>query len=208
MIQLECDNCEMLFDVEDRDAGGKVPCPHCGDINRVPEAAAAPEPRAEEEAPVKGDRETPIRTVRPSMFRAHPVRGLVVALLILGGLVMALASGLSETVAGWILWPGLLALAVGLVWLLFWWVRTTLWIRVEISNKRTVRYEGIIRRHSTEVLHDHVRSVDIQQNFVQRLFNVGYIGIDSAGQDQIEIEIRDIPGPYQVKEIIDRYRTM
>ena len=42
MIQIECDNCERTFPVEDRLAGGKVPCPMCGDINRVPEAATAP----------------------------------------------------------------------------------------------------------------------------------------------------------------------
>jgi uncharacterized membrane protein YdbT with pleckstrin-like domain len=53
-----------------------------------------------------------------------------------------------------------------------------------------------------------VRSVDIDQNFVQRIFRVGYIGIDSAGQDGIEIEIRDIPGPYEIKRLIDQYRKM
>ena len=58
------------------------------------------------------------------------------------------------------------------------------------------------------MLHDHVRSVDITQTFADRMLNVGYIGIDSAGQDGIEIEINDIPRPYDVKAIIDRYRRM
>ena len=96
----------------------------------------------------------------------------------------------------------------GVGWMVQWWVATYFWIKITITNKRTIRHEGIIRRHSTEVLHDHVRSVDIRQSFVQRLFNVGYIGIDSAGQDGIEIEIRDIPRPYDIKKTIDRYRTM
>ncbi|MHC4142499.1 MAG: hypothetical protein ACYSUF_11680 [Planctomycetota bacterium] len=48
MIVLECDNCERSFEVESRHAGGKVPCPHCGDVNRVPgdtEPAAEPAKR-------------------------------------------------------------------------------------------------------------------------------------------------------------------
>ena len=48
MITIECDNCEKPFEVENDQAGAKVPCPECGDVNRVPEgrtpvaAAAAP----------------------------------------------------------------------------------------------------------------------------------------------------------------------
>ena len=52
------------------------------------------------------------------------------------------------------------------------------------------------------------RSVDIRQNFLQRIFNVGYNGIDSAGQDDVEIEIRDIPSPFNVKRTIDRHRNV
>ncbi len=33
MIELECDSCERVFQVLDREAGGKVPCPMCGDVN-------------------------------------------------------------------------------------------------------------------------------------------------------------------------------
>ena len=40
------------------------------------------------------------------------------------------------------------------------------------------------------------------------MLNVGYIGISSSGQDGIEIEVRDIPRPYDVKELIDEYREM
>jgi hypothetical protein len=58
------------------------------------------------------------------------------------------------------------------------------------------------------VLHNHVRSVDIQQNFLQRILNVGSVGVDSAGQDEIEIIVHDLPTPFKVKEIIDRYRKM
>ena len=169
----------------------------------------------EERPPADGERSTTddgpereICVVRPAMFRAHPLRYLLILLILAGGITLAVMSLIKRPEEGafqpWLLYPGLLLVLASVVWWVQWWIATTLWIKVSISNKRTIRHEGIIRRHSTEVLHDHVRSVDINQRFLQRIFNVGYIGIDSAGQDGIEIEVRDIPAPYEVKEIIDR----
>lgn len=207
MITLTCDNCDKNFEVDSKEAGGKVPCPSCGDINRVPETAGKSTSSQTPSTPGRDDAEKEICQIRPAMFKAHPFRYLLILLLIVGGLALAFWSMTTEGWK-WIMWPAFVISFIGAIWWIKWWVATTLWIKISISNKRTVRYEGIVRRHSTEVLHDHVRSVDINQTFVQRIFNVGYIGIDSAGQDGIEIEIRDIPGPHRVKEIIDRYRKM
>lgn len=209
MISIECDKCEKGFEAEDAKAGSKVECPFCGDINRVPGEAPkrSDEPVPDAARPVSADGEHLIRTVRPAMFRAHPFRGLLVSLFIFGGGAVAIAS-LTSMIFAWAAIPGIVVCVIGVIWWIAWWIKTTLWIRVEVTNKRTVRYEGIVRRASTEVLHDHVRSVDIQQGLTQRLFNVGYLGIDSAGQDGIEIEIGDIPSPYQIKQIIDKYRSM
>ena len=93
-------------------------------------------------------------------------------------------------------------------WWLMWFVLVHLWVKLRISNKRTIRRDGIIRRHTSEVLHDHVRNVEIKQSVIQRIFDVGYLGISSSGQDGIEIEILDIPEPYKVKALIDEYRDM
>ena len=211
MITLECDNCEQNFDVDDNLAGEKTACPACGDINRVP--AIPQTERDTKPVPVEiaeGNslaEERELELVRPAMFRAHPFKGLLVFGLAIGGIVLTLLA-LFSVVLAWLMWVGAIMAIIGILWWVKWWVHTHLWIKVVVSNKRTVKHEGIIRRHSTEVLHDHVRSVDIQQNFLQRIFKVGYIGIDSAGQDGIEIEIADIPGPHRVKEIIDRHRKM
>jgi hypothetical protein len=210
MIEIECDKCERAFQVDDSEAGGKVECPMCGDVNRVPETAAArPVPAAVRRAdarPSADEAEKEIRVVRPAMFRAHPFRFLLILALIAGGVVGGIAGLRMDK--PWLGWLSLAPVVFGLLWLAKWWITAHLWIKISITNKRTIRHEGIIRRHSTEVLHDHVRSVDIKQNFMQRIMKVGYIGIDSAGQDDIEIEIRDIPGPYEIKKLIDRYRSM
>lgn len=211
MISIECDNCDLRFEVdEDRvPADGKIACPSCGDINRIARSAGGPAAAAPARAAgAEDETERNLCVVRPAMFRAHPFRYALIVVLAVGGLVGGIAIPRTEGIWDWLSLPCYLASIAAIGWFGAWWLASHLWIKVTISNKRTVRYEGIIRRHSTEVLHDHVRSVDINQNFVQRLLNVGYIGIDSAGQDGIEIEIRDIPGPYEVKKIIDQYRAM
>jgi hypothetical protein len=187
VIVLECDNCERSFEVESRHAGGKVPCPHCGDVNRVPgDAAPAAEPakRADgKELPPDEGPEQEICAVHPAMARAHPFRFLAIGILLIGCLA-------------------------GVIWWLAWYVSAHLWVKLEISNKRTIRKEGIIRRHTSEVLHNHVRNVEIRQSFLQRIMKVGYLGISSSGQDGIEIEVRDLPRPYELKALIDNYRDM
>ena len=218
MIRIECDNCERTFDARPEDAGGKMPCPFCGDVNRIParagsEAAKAkpkpgsePKP-AEADLPPDSGPERDICVVHPAMFRAHPFRYLALVGLFLVGLILAVGAG-GESIWGWLRWPGILMILGAIAWWVVWFVFAHLWVKLTISNKRTVRHEGIIRRNTSEVLHDHVRNVEIRQSFWQRLLKVGYVGISSSGQDGIEIEVRDIPRPYELKALIDEYRDM
>jgi len=151
--------------------------------------------------------EEKICVVHPAMFRAHPGRYLLLVLLFIGG-IAGLITGFVKEPYAWLRFVGGPALLAAVIWWFWWWFFSTVCVKLEITNKRSIRQEGFVRRSSTEVLHDHVRSVDITQSVMQRMLNVGYIGIDSAGQDGIEIEIGDIPRPYDVKAIIDRYRRM
>jgi hypothetical protein len=223
VIVLECDNCERSFEVDSGQAGAKVPCPFCGDVNRVPGDAPAssepdPKPAARKPgAPAKSFNgrtlppddgpEQEICMVHPAMFQAHPFRFLSILVLVVVGATVAIWAPTTERF-GWLLWPGLIAAVAGAVWWVAWYVGAHLWVKLEISNKRTIRKEGIIRRHTSEVLHDHVRNVEIRQSFLQRIMKVGYLGISSSGQDGIEIEVRDLPRPYELKSLIDEYRNM
>ncbi len=209
MIKIACDNCELVFEVEPAEAGGKASCPECGDVNRVPAMAPTGHAAARPATPHAGRTpEREICVVRPAMFRAHPLRGALLVMLLVAGGVLAVWSAVVETVPSWLAWPGLAMIAGAVGWWLVWYLTVHLWIKLRISNKRTVRRQGIIHRHTSEVLHDHVRNVEIKQSFVQRMFDVGYLGISSSGQDGIEIEILDIPDPYTVKALIDEYRDM
>jgi membrane protein YdbS with pleckstrin-like domain len=209
LTTLHCDKCERTFEVDPARAGEKVNCPHCGDVNRVPSGTVGVTAGAVASAAQSTTAEQALMTIRPAMFRAHPFKYSGLLILFLAGLALVIG-GLTAWIAGgfFVIIPGAILMIVIAVVFLRWWIRAHLWLKVVVTNKRTVRHEGIVRRHTTEVLHNHVRSVDIRQSFLDRLLNVGSIGIDSAGQDEIEIKIDDIPGPYRVKEIVDRHRRM
>jgi uncharacterized membrane protein YdbT with pleckstrin-like domain len=243
-ITLTCDRCEKRFEVDLEHAGGRASCPYCGDVNRVPAGPVPEEPghpvgrsletprasgsaaapgtaaqgrgasRTAASAGADGEDEQVIAVVRKAMFRAHPFiySGLVV--LIVGG---ALLAGLAaaSVVGAWLVPGGLIISAIGALTLLGWWLAPHRWTKLVITNRRTIRQEGIVMRKTSEVLHHHVVNVVIEQSLLQRLLGVGYLGLDSAGQaagtgagaaSHIEIEVSGIPDPYGVKRIIDRYR--
>ena len=194
MISVACDKCDHVFEVDDAAAGGKVSCPECGDVNRVgAEIEAAVEVEAAQDA-------------ADGAADPHTAEAAGLATLGIGGVVLAFLAAATDSVPEWLAWPGLFMMLGAAAWWFAWYVSACLWVKLRISNKRCIRREGIIRRHTSEVLHDHVRNVEIKQSFVQRVFDVGYLGISSSGQDGIEIEILDIPRPNRVKALIDEYR--
>ncbi|MHC4991861.1 MAG: hypothetical protein ACYTGC_12865, partial [Planctomycetota bacterium] len=134
MIVLECDNCERSFEVESRHAGGKVPCPHCGDVNRVPAegepAAASGKRAASPEAkglPPDDGPEQDICAVHPAMARAHPFRFLAIGILVIGGCGLGIWGLNTDSGWAWLKWPALIAIIAGVVWWLAWYVSAHLW---------------------------------------------------------------------------------
>lgn len=115
----------------------------------------------------------------PSMFRNRPVEFVITALLCL--------------------------VIVGFVMFFFWWLKckgTTL----TVTSDRTKLRRGILAKSITEVWHQDVRNVQLDQTFFQRIFGVGKIGISSAGQSGLEISVAGIPDPDRVKALIDQHR--
>ena len=225
MITLRCDNCEKPFEVED-DArpGEKVSCPYCGDITRVPGgsnvtavARGKPVPEAPEGAmpargvsqPAQEAEERDVIIVRQAMFRAHPFLYLLMVLTVLLGLGWAIAALIQTQWARWHVWLGLVIALLGVLWWIVWWGAPHRWVKLIITNKRTIRQEGIIVRKTSEVLHSHIRNVKIEQSVLQRVLGVGSIAIDSSGgsdAEPIEIQMANVSKPYDVKAVIDQYR--
>lgn len=115
----------------------------------------------------------------PSMFRNRPVEFIFTCVLCLVG--------------------------VGLVIFLVWWLRCK-GTQLTITTERTRLRRGILSRSITEVWHQDVRNVQLDQTFFQRLLGVGSLGVSSSGQSGLEISVHGMPDPEHVKELIDRHR--
>jgi len=74
-----------------------------------------------------------------------------------------------------------------------------------ITQRRSTYRRGILSKQTSEVFHKDVRNVQVSQGLIERIFDIGKIGISSSGQDGFEIQIR-VHDPYKAKKIIDDAR--
>ncbi len=221
VITIRCDRCEKRLTFDDSFAGEKVECPHCGDVNRLPTpdaqgdigapgsrgpAAPAADRASAAGLPPDDGPEVRVLLVRPSLLRSKPIVSAILAILPLGVSILLYATLPADARApGWLLTA---IPAAGWTTLGVWALLVRLSSSLEITNKRTVLREGFLSRSSSEVLHDHVRNIEVSQSFADRCLRVGRMGISSSGQDGIEVEMSRVPNPRRVREIIDLYRPL
>lgn len=233
MLTFICDNCEKALEVDDNQAGLKVKCPYCGDVNIVPgsststpgtsrsgnAASVSTGPAANDSMPkARGDRaaaagfppangpEAFVRQVKSSMFRARPWTTLLMFVLIVGGGVGGAILAFMPPLLPFAIGCGV-AFVVGLVWIGIWKI-LALEVRLEITTKRTIERRGLFSKSTTEVMHADIRNFQLSQSFWQRLLNVGTIGISSAANEDVEIVMKDVPKPEEVRKMIDLYRPI
>lgn len=144
--------------------------------------------------------EQTLMKVHPVVFRRRPLGTLAIVLVWLaaGYLFVQSRGGEQSNLVGW------LALAVFLASLLViasWYV-LSIATTVTVTDNRTIFRRGIIHRATSEVQHDDVRNIQIEQKFLQRLVGVGDIGISSSGQDDLEIVAVALPDPNGIVSLI------
>lgn len=195
-------SCGKAYSVPSSFAGQKATCQVCGAVFQVPTTSDGPEEPSAASAPAPAVPATALYDASPAMFRNHPLAftaGIAIPLLILIlGLSRIAPSGLAVLGA-------ILLLAAGPVYLV-WWLscRAT---RLTISDRKITLRRGLLTKDINEVRHDDIRNVRITQNLLQRLLRVGNIGISTAGQAGVEIEVNGLPNPHRVREIINQSRS-
>jgi hypothetical protein len=220
-VKFECPHCKSTVEVEATSVGEVVSCPspECG----LPFEASAPRghaldpsaqrtPKREGEQRLVADEnlETTLHVTHPAMFRRRPFSfiGLCGAMLL--GVVGAIGSfvGLATAVLApvTLLWISVLV-AVGSAGTLLWWWIDVISETLTITSERTVHREGLLSKKTTEVLHDDVRNLQLDQTFVERLLGVGDIAISSSGQDDLEIVARAMPRPDEIVATIRKYQS-
>ena len=124
---------------------------------------------------------TEIYKAHPAMFRAHPFWFILFVLLIA-------------------------AFGLGLLILLYWYIKTRA-TSLTVSEHELLYEEGILSKERLAVSLRHVRSVQVNQGFINRILGVGTIEIKTAG-DEPEFTVTDLPDPHEVRETISRAQEM
>ena len=136
----------------------------------------------------------------PSMFRNSPFLFLFLAISAIGFIIMAILA------PGWWWLPLLAISAIEWIILAVWWliVANT---RLTATTERITLRTGILSKNIREIFLSDIRSVQINQRFIQRILGTGHVEIASAASSEAEIQIDGIPNAYTVKTAIDDYRT-
>ena len=92
----------------------------------------------------------------------------------------------------------LVPVGVGIVWLLWWYINNRSTV-VTIDESRITWRSGLLNKDHVEITLRSVRTVRVDQTFVDRIFNCGILRVYSAG-DVPDIEQGGLPNP-------DRLRT-
>jgi len=221
MIKFNCDRCDMEIELEDELAGTKYECLNCGDVNRVPPTADESASEAPDEQTIDSKRtdkaaeagfppdfgpEVRVIKVRRCWFRSRVIRFTLTVLIGLASLVGLIWVPIADKSIWWFAVFGpLTVLSLGL---LGWWWIDRLSASLEITTKRTIMLRGFFSKSSSEVVHDNIRNIQIDQSFTQRVMKVGRIGISSSGQDGIELQVNHLKDPEYLRQVIDLYRPL
>jgi len=125
--------------------------------------------------------ETVIYQAHPAMFRAHPFWFILFVLLIA-------------------------AFGIGLLILLYWYIKTQA-TALTVTEHELLYEKGILSKERLSVSLRHVRSVQVNQSFVNRILGVGTVEIATAG-DEPEFTVKDLPDPHEIREAISRAQAL
>ncbi|MEM9374094.1 MAG: PH domain-containing protein [Planctomycetota bacterium] len=150
--------------------------------------------------------ETRVIKVRRCWFRSRTGRFVVAVAVLIACVTGLIWIPVADRSRWWNLLfaPGALVPAGLLAW---WWI-DRFSAALVITTKRTTMHRGFFRRSTSEVVHDNIRNIQVDQNFWQRVWKVGKIGISSSGQDGVEVQVNHLPNPDKLREIIDLYRPL
>jgi len=113
-------------------------------------------------------------TANPVMFKASPFMFILCLLLIPAG--------------------------IGIVFLLFWKLQC-MGTKLTVSEGAIHLERGLLSKTRTEIDCDSVRTVQVQQTFLNRIFGVGRIVVYTAG-DEAELNVDGLPDPNMIRDVI------
>ena len=218
-LTYRCPHCGATSSISEVLMGDTIDCRRCQKPFQVGVPVAQPvrdEPGAKADFTVDpggGDTEETVFVTHPAAYRNRPFRTLLavlgvisglalVAAGLLGGLGLAFLEPVTAAVGGTVVAAagGVLAL-VAAGFLFVWWLKSR-YETLTVTSRRTTYRWGIISRDTTEVLHEDVANLQVDQSGFGRLLGVGDLFISSAAQDGLEIRALGIPTPEKPAGIV------
>ena len=186
-MNVYCPNCENA-------CSDKAPaCPKCGHpLAASPEAV---DPAAESERT--------LCQARPSWKNVY--EGMTIAVVIAVAVGVFIGFAREDAYHGFMVFA-FLAVVSGALLVVTAWINRLGTVLI-ITNKRCILQKGIVSRSTTEVRHVDIRNIQVNQGIINRILNVGHIGISSAGQSDVEIKVSGLSDPTGVRNLIDSQRT-
>jgi membrane protein YdbS with pleckstrin-like domain len=155
-------------------------------------------------------------SAHPVVFRARPIQTLVLILVGTAAVGLMAMSFAGQSLAGYrldetqmigplslLMWVCVVTLLV-IACVIVQWKLMSQFTTLTVTDDRTIYQKGIISRETSEVQHNDVRNIQLDQSFMQRMLNVGSLGISSAGQDELEIVAKDMSAPGTIIDCIRR----
>jgi uncharacterized membrane protein YdbT with pleckstrin-like domain len=131
----------------------------------------------------------------PKMPRNNPFMFTLIIILNIAGLVAAIRlDQQSLQIIGLVVWLGTV------IWLLIWYLQIKS-KKLSVTNRDMLYEEGLLRKNRKELALDKVRTVEVDQSFVERIFGVGEVRVFTAG-DQPEIVVKGLPDPNRIRELV------
>ncbi|MEM8552286.1 MAG: PH domain-containing protein, partial [Pseudomonadota bacterium] len=89
-----------------------------------------------------------------------------------------------------------------IVWLVAWYIKVRCTL-LTVNDERVKLSRGVFAKERLEIELQSVRTVEIDQTFVDRIFNCGILRIYTAG-DRPELEQKGMPDPERLRTALRR----
>ena len=131
----------------------------------------------------------------PKMPRNNPFMFTLIIILNIAGLVAAIRlDEQSFQIIGLVVWLGTV------IWLLIWYIKIKS-IKVSVTNNDILVERGLLRKNRKELAIDKIRTIEVDQDFIDRICGVGMIKVFTAG-DLPEIIVLGLPNPNKIRDLV------
>ena len=94
----------------------------------------------------------------------------------------------------------LIPVGVGIVWLLVWYIKKKCTL-LTVGDERVLLTRGVFNKERLEIELESIRTVRVDQTFVDRIFNCGILKIYTAG-DNPELVQGGMPDPERLRSAL------